>query len=342
MRFVDEARIHVASGAGGAGIVSFRREKFVPRGGPDGGDGGRGGHIIIKVDRSLATLLDLRYQRLHRATNGTPGRGDNRTGGAGADRIIRVPQGTQIRDAENSEVLWDLCERDSQIVVARGGRGGRGNARFATATRRAPEHAQPGEPGVELELRLELKLLADVGLIGFPNAGKSTLISRISRARPKIADYPFTTLVPNLGVVRVADDRSYVVADIPGIVVGAAKGDGLGARFLRHVERTRLFLFLITLDLTPGRDPISDFHALQQELLVHDPSLLDRASMVVLTQMDRPEVAELLPLVREKLEPSMGRIYPISAVTGHGLTELRRAIATQLAAAGQWGQQIGL
>ena len=324
------------SGAGGSGAVSFHREKFVPRGGPDGGNGGRGGDVCLRADPALATLLDLRYRRIRKAGHGRPGEGKNCTGANGTSIAIRVPVGTQVYDAETNDLLADLDMPHVEFVVAKGGRGGRGNAVFATPTRRSPDFCQPGEPGEEREVRLELKLLADVGLVGFPNAGKSTLVSRVSRARPKIADYPFTTLTPNLGVVKVADDRSYVMADIPGIIEGAAQGAGLGIRFLRHIERTRLFLFLITEDLDPARDPISDLRGLRRELAAHDPSLNERPYFVVLTQIDRPEVREWLPLIEEEFGPSIGNVLAISSVTGEGLRELLIAVARTLDAAGQW------
>ncbi len=249
--------------------------------------------------------------------------------------VVRVPVGTEVVDGDTGELLADLTTPDERFVVCRGGRGGRGNAAFATPSRRSPEHAQPGEPGEERSLVLQLKLLADVGLVGFPNAGKSTLVSRVSRARPKIADYPFTTLRPNLGVVRVDDARSYVVADIPGIIEGAAEGAGLGIQFLKHIERTALFLFLVTQDLDPARDPVSDYHALRNELSRYDASLLERPHLVLLSQCDRPEVAEQVDAVREAL-PGVG-ILEISAVTGQGLDALLKAVADALTASGRWG-----
>lgn len=336
MKFIDETMIEVRSGSGGAGAVSFRREKFVPRGGPDGGNGGRGGHVIFSADPTLATLLDYRYKQIFKAGNGVPGGTNDCTGADGNDLHIRVPVGTMIYDAETEEQLADLCVPHESMILLRGGRGGKGNAEFATPTRRTPEYAQPGEPGETRMVRMELKLLADVGLIGAPNAGKSTFIRKVSRAKPRVADFPFTTLTPQLGVVKVDDERSYVIADLPGLIEGAAKGAGLGFRFLRHVERTRLFLHLITQDWDSSRDPISDFKALRAELAEYDESLMERKCFIVLSQCDRPDVSEWLPLVKEELEPEFGTIYPISAMTGEGVPELLRAIARHMQEAGRW------
>ncbi len=325
------------AGHGGAGCVSFRREKFVPRGGPDGGDGGKGGSVIFEADPSLATLLDFRYRPIQAARNGRPGEGSGCDGADGGDLVVRVPVGTELRDANDGSLVGDLTEAGQRLVVARGGRGGLGNRNFATPSRQAPDFAQPGEDGEEREVVLVLKLMADVGLVGFPNAGKSTLISVLSRARPKIADYPFTTLSPNLGVVRVDDDRSYVMADIPGIIEGAADGAGLGLRFLKHIERTGLFLYLITQDLDPDRDPLGDFRMLRTELERHDPALLSRPAVVVLSQADRTEVLEQADAVRAALEPEGHEVIVISSVAGTGLDELRRAVARRLSARGRWG-----
>ncbi len=337
MKFIDEVQIYVCSGAGGAGAVSFRREKFVPRGGPDGGDGGRGGDVSFYADPALATLMDLRYKRRHIAQQGRPGTGKNCTGAGGRSLEISVPVGTQIKDAESGELLKDLVEAKQRFVIARGGLGGRGNSAFATPSRRSPDFAQPGRPGEERELLLELKLLADVGLVGFPNAGKSTLVSRMSRARPRIADYPFTTLRPNLGMVRVDEERSYVIADMPGLIRGAAEGAGLGIRFLKHIERCSLFVFLVTQDLEPGRDPLGDFRALREELGRYQPLLLKRPYLVVLSQMDRPEVSEQLSALQEALkeEPAL---LGLSAITGQGLKELQAAVAQALLDSGRWGE----
>lgn len=293
--------------------------------------------MIVAVDPSIATLMDLRYKRNLAAKNGQPGGPKNCSGANGSDCVIPVPVGTQIfqeHEDGTATLVADLDAPDARVVLAKGGIGGRGNAHFVTAARRAPDYAQPGRPGEEGDFRFELKLLADVGLVGFPNAGKSTLVSRISRARPKIADYPFTTLRPNLGVVRVDDMRSYVVADIPGLIEGAADGAGLGIRFLKHIERTRLFVFLVTQDYAPGRSPVEDYRKLCRELERYDAELLQRPQIVALSQVDRPDVAEQLDAVREAL-PGV-TVLPISAVTGAGLPELQRAIAEVLVARGRW------
>lgn len=336
-KFIDETRIMVRSGNGGAGCVSFRREKYVPRGGPDGGNGGDGGDVILEASRGLATLLDLRYKRKIIAPNGRPGEGQDCYGAAGADLVVRVPPGTEVYDDDTNELIVDLVEPGQTFVVAPGGKGGRGNAQFATASRRTPTYAQPGTEGVERNLRLELKLLADVGLVGFPNAGKSTLISRISRARPKVADYPFTTLRPNLGVVRVGDDRSYVVADIPGLIEGAADGAGLGIQFLRHIERTQVFLFMVTLDYAPDRSPIEDLAVLRAELGKYDAALLERPWVVALSQVDRPDAAEWFDWLREEV-PDEVDVLALSAVSGEGLDALHASIARLLMASGRWAE----
>ncbi len=308
----------------------------MPLGGPDGGNGGRGADVVLVADANLATLLDLRYRPRHLAPNGRPGGTRDCSGADGSDLFIRLPVGTQIYDAETDALLVDLVSDGERFVVARGGRGGRGNAKFATPSRRSPEYAQPGEEGSEVTLRLVLKLLADVGLVGFPNAGKSTLISKISRARPKIADYPFTTLTPNLGVVRVDVDRSYVVADMPGLIEGAADGAGLGIQFLKHIERTALFLFMVTQDLEPGRTPAGDFEALRRELGRYDPALLDRPYAVMLSQIDRTDVREQLDSLRAAVGDSVP-VHPVSAVTGEGLDALLTALARAVSASGRWG-----
>jgi len=330
MNFVDEVRIQVKAGDGGRGCVSFRRERFVPKGGPDGGDGGDGGNVLFEVDGGLSTLLDLRYQKVYRAGNGAPGMGKNRHGRNGEDLIIRVPPGTLIYDEQTGEKLADLTAEGERILLLRGGRGGRGNARFASSTNQAPRHAQPGLPGEERQLRLELKLLADVGLIGLPNAGKSTLISAVSAARPKIADYPFTTLVPNLGVVRYGGFRSFVMADIPGLIEGASQGQGLGSRFLRHVERTDLFLHLVDLSDLQQQDPVESFDMLGRELRQHNPLLADKPCFVVLTKQDLTEVRQRTPEVRRLFEQRGYRVFCISAATGEGLDTLVTALGTEL------------
>lgn len=293
--------------------------------------------MILVADRSLTTLLEYRHKRRHKARNGQPGGSKDCTGADGADAELRVPVGTQVYDADTGELLGDLAEDAARVVIAKGGRGGRGNANFATSTNRTPEHAQPGEKGVELDLKLELKLIADVGLLGFPNAGKSTLVSRISRARPRVADYPFTTLTPNLGVVRVDTDRSYVVADLPGLIEGAAEGAGLGHQFLRHLERTRLFLHLVTIDLDPDRDPVGDYRALRGELERFEPTLLERPSVVVVSQVDRTDVRERVEAIRDELEVEAGPILAISAVTGEGVDALLNRVSAELLRLGLWG-----
>ncbi|MGH7559118.1 MAG: GTPase ObgE [Gemmatimonadota bacterium] len=313
MQFVDEARISVKAGAGGSGCVSFRREKYVPRGGPDGGKGGQGGDVVIEVDTNLTTLYDYRYRTRYQARGGEHGSGNNRTGADGEDVRLRVPEGTIVRDAETGELLGDLTGAGQSVVVARGGRGGRGNAAFAGPTRQTPRRADTGEPGEEREIVLELKLIADVGLVGSPNAGKSTLLSRISAARPKIADYPFTTLTPNLGVVAPGEGRSFVVADIPGLIEGAAEGKGLGHRFLRHLERTRVLCFLI--DVTTP-DPQAEYETLKRELSEWSPALLERPRIVVWSKRDLGEPPA--DVAFDDAETTLA----ISAVSGRGLDEL--------------------
>jgi len=330
MQFVDEVKIHVKAGDGGRGCLSFRREKFIPLGGPDGGDGGDGGNIWIEVDTGLSTLLDFRYKVHYKAQNGAPGMGKNMHGKGGDDLTITVPPGTLIYDAESGERLADLTEPGSRLLFLKGGMGGRGNARFMTSTNRAPRHTQPGIPGEERWLRMELKLLADVGLVGMPNAGKSTLISAVSAARPKIADYPFTTLVPNLGVVRYGGYKSFVMADIPGLIEGASEGHGLGTRFLKHVERTDLILHLLDLsDLQTG-DPKENFAIINRELGRHKPEMLEKPQMVVLTKMDITEVREAAESLRPWFEEQGYRVFAISAVTGDGVEELVRTVGLEL------------
>src|SRR5215467_14593473 len=283
--FIDRAKIHVQGGDGGNGVTAFRREKFVPRGGPSGGDGGRGGDVILVADASLNTLLHLRYNPRHVADRGLHGEGSNRSGREGSDLIVNVPVGTQIFDSETTDLLADLSHDGDRWLAARGGRGGFGNAHFATSTNRAPRYHQSGSKGEELDLQLELKLLADVGLVGFPNAGKSTFISTVSAARPKIADYPFTTLEPHLGVVDAGDFRTFVIADIPGLIKGAHEGHGLGDRFLRHVERTTLLLHLVDVSFS-GRDPVSDYEIINRELAAYNARLAARQQIVVATKID--------------------------------------------------------
>jgi GTP-binding protein len=321
--FIDEARIYVEAGAGGEGMISFRREKYVPRGGPDGGDGGRGGDVVLETDPNLTTLQDYRYRSHYRAGRGAHGGGSNRTGAEGSSVVLRVPVGTVIREDATAEVLGDLVEPGQRLVVARGGRGGRGNARFATATRQAPQEAESGRPGEARTLRLELKLLADVGLVGSPNAGKSTLLARVSAARPKIADYPFTTLVPNLGVASV-DEESFVVADIPGLIEGAHEGRGLGIQFLRHIERTRFLLILIDATLD---DPAAEHRKLRTELAAHSRELAALPHAVVMTKLDL--VSGYTPPPAASFPEARG-VHAISAVTGEGVPALLRSVAVGL------------
>ncbi len=330
MKFVDEVRILVKAGDGGNGCVSFRREKFIPRGGPDGGDGGKGGDVILQADCQLSTLLDLTYPQTFRAQKGSHGKGKDQTGKNGKDLIIRVPVGTLVRDGETGEILQDLLFEGQRFIVAQGGRGGRGNARFATPSNRTPRHAEKGEKGQQRLLHLELKLLADVGLIGYPNVGKSTLLAQISSARPKIADYPFTTLTPNLGVVMREEGRSFVVADIPGLIEGASKGAGLGLNFLRHVERTRLLLHLLDISGEPLKDPIKDFHALNHELVSYHPSLQEKKQIVALNKIDLPGVRKRKEEVEERFKEIGYKVHPISAKTGEGVKELMEVVSQSL------------
>jgi GTP-binding protein len=317
--FLDQTKIHLSSGDGGSGIVSFRREKYVPRGGPDGGDGGRGGHIIFNVTNELTTLSDFRYKRRFRAGDGGQGESGNRTGKDGADLLIPVPVGTVIRNADTKAVLADLDTPGVEYLFLSGGRGGRGNARFATATRQAPQIAERGEPGTELWAELELKLIADIGLVGFPNVGKSTLLSKISAARPKIAAYPFTTLIPNLGVVD-HKGQSFVAVDIPGLIEGASQGVGLGLQFLRHVERTRILLHLIDVSGFSGRDPYNDYLQINRELSVYSPALTEKRQIIALNKVDTPEAAALAETFRTSA-PEL-TIFLISAATGAGIPGL--------------------
>ena len=325
--FIDEVRIWVKAGDGGDGCLAFRREKFVPRGGPSGGDGGRGGDVVLVASQHHNTLLHFRFNPEHKAQRGRHGEGSNRKGHEGASIDVPTPVGTVVYDLETGELLHDFTQPGDRFIVAHGGKGGKGNARYATATHQTPTEHEPGFPGEERRLRLELKLLADVGLVGFPNAGKSTLISRISAAHPKIADYPFTTLEPNLGVVRIADDRTFVVADIPGLIEGAHLGHGLGTQFLRHIERTRLLAHLVDVSESTGRDPVHDFEVVMGELGSFSESLLTKPMIVVATKLDAaqdPErVASLERLAAERGLP----FFKISSVTGEGIEPLKRAMA---------------
>jgi len=330
MKFVDEARIHVIAGNGGNGCLSFRRERYVPKGGPDGGDGGKGGDVILRADAQLATLLDFSYPQQFRAGRGVHGKGKDKAGRSGDDLIIRVPVGTLVRDDQTGELLEDFLLDGQEFVAAKGGRGGRGNARFATPTMRAPRRADKGEPGEERRLRLELKLLADVGLLGYPNVGKSTFLSKISSARPKIADYPFTTLAPNLGVVLRKERRPFVVADIPGLIQGASQGAGLGLTFLRHVERTKLLVHLLDASEGPSRDPVTDFRALNDELKAYDPLLPEKPQLLALNKMDLPSVRERAADIQMQFEKMGYRLYLISGLTGEGIDELIEAVSEAL------------
>ncbi len=325
MKFVDFAQVHVKAGDGGVGCVSFRREKFVPRGGPDGGNGGRGGSISLHANRQLATLLDYHYRRNYAARRGEHGMGARKTGKSGQDIVLDVPVGTLVRDGASGEVIADLVRPGYLVAVAKGGRGGRGNAEFATPTDQAPRHYELGEPGEERDLVLELKLLADVGLVGLPNAGKSTLISSISAARPRIADYPFTTLVPNLGIVRVDAGQSFVVADIPGLIEGAHEGKGLGTQFLRHIERTRVLVFLLD---SSGADPKADYRILLKEIGSFKKELLKKPRIIALTKIDIVEQRTLRPLL--KMPRGAVELHAISAVSGKGIPELVGAMWKKL------------
>lgn len=332
--FIDECRIHVQGGHGGRGCVSFRREKFVPRGGPDGGNGGRGGSVILRADRGLYTLYDARHRKHYRAPNGSHGKGADKNGRSGEDMELRLPLGTVIRDEETGVTLRELLAEDESWVAAKGGRGGRGNASFATSTNRTPHHAETGLEGEARWLRIELKVLADVGLIGFPNAGKSTLVARVSGARPRIASYPFTTLAPHLGMVE-SDDARFVIADIPGLIPGAHSGAGLGDRFLRHVERTRVLVHLLdpgpALLGEPGRSPLADYEAIRKELEAYAAELAARTEVVCLTKSDLvPEVERRRELERDFRARGL-EVRWISAVTSEGVEELLRHLAGELA-----------
>jgi GTP-binding protein len=336
--FIDEALIRVKAGDGGNGAVAFRREKYVPMGGPSGGDGGNGGSVVLEVDEGLGTLLDFRYRSEYRAKGGEHGGNKDMYGRGGDDLVLRVPPGTQVytkdRDGQ-SYLLGDLRTHGQRLVVARGGRGGRGNIHFKTSIDRAPRRAYPGSPGQEREIRLELKLLADVGLLGFPNVGKSSFIARVSAARPKIADYPFTTLVPNLGVVGLSGERSFVIADVPGLIKGAHAGAGLGHRFLRHLERTRVLLHLIEAGdgSTPDRSPLKDYEALRRELALFDPQLAERPEIVVLNKLDLPESRKKQARLAQAFARRKVGFHAVSAATGEGMPALLEAIWRVLAQA---------
>ncbi|MGE5559768.1 MAG: GTPase ObgE [Chloroflexota bacterium] len=328
--FVDKIKIFVKGGDGGNGCVSFRREKYVPEGGPNGGDGGRGGDVYAIVDGSVRTLMDFRYQRHHKAPRGQHGMGSNMHGKSGEDLFIKVPPGTAIFDDATGDLIADLTEEGELALIGAGGRGGKGNARFASATNTAPRMAEKGEPGEERWVTLELKLLADVGFVGFPNAGKSTLLASVTAAKPKIANYPFTTLVPNLGVARIEDGRSFVLADIPGLIEGASAGAGLGHDFLRHVERTRVLIHVIDAAGTEGRDPVADFAVINGELEQYRPGLSQRPQIVAANKIDLPEAGANVERLKAALEPQGYPVMPISAATGEGVRELMFRVADLL------------
>lgn len=324
--FVDKAEIHVKGGKGGNGIVAWRREKYEPSGGPYGGDGGNGGSIVLKADEGIRTLMDFRYKRVYNGENGEDGRTKKQFGKSGIDTIIKVPVGTLVKDKETGKVIVDLREKDQTYIIAKGGKGGRGNAKFATATRQAPGFAETGTKGQERDIVLELKLLADVGLVGFPNVGKSTILSIFSAARPKIANYHFTTLKPNLGVVRVGEEKSFVLADIPGLIEGASEGIGLGHDFLRHIERTRVLVHVLDVSGMEGRDPIEDFYTINDELVQYNSKLENRPQIIAANKMDIPGAEEQIERVRKEFEDKGIEVFPISAATGKGMEKLKFAI----------------
>jgi GTP-binding protein len=326
-RFVDQAEIFVRAGKGGDGCVSFRREKYVPRGGPNGGDGGKGGDVILVTDPQVETLLDFKFRPLNHAKNGQPGMGKDMFGRGGEDLFVRVPVGTIVRDRDSGELIVDMAEPGMQFVIARGGKGGHGNMHFAHSTNQAPRIAEKGEEGGQRWLKLELKLVADVGLVGLPNAGKSTFLSRVSAARPKIADYPFTTLKPQLGLVAVSDDARFVLADLPGLIEGAHKGMGLGDQFLRHIERTRVLLFILDTSGLSGSPPLEAYHTLRHELESYSALLAAKPALIAANKMDLPESRQQLPTLVASLPE---QIFPISAVTGEGIQPLLNAIVQLL------------
>nr|WP_263325574.1 GTPase ObgE [Neobacillus sp. Marseille-Q6967] len=327
--FVDQVKIYVKGGDGGNGMVAFRREKYVPKGGPAGGDGGKGADVVFEVNEGLRTLMDFRYQRHFKAQRGEHGMSKNQHGKNSKDMIVKVPPGTVVIDAETKEVIADLVEHGQRAVIAKGGRGGRGNSRFATPANPAPELAENGEPGQERDVILELKLLADVGLVGFPSVGKSTLLSVVSSAKPKIAEYHFTTIVPNLGMVETEDNRSFVMADLPGLIEGASEGVGLGHQFLRHIERTRVIVHVIDMAAMEGRDPYEDYLTINKELEEYNLRLTERPQIIVANKMDMPEAEENLQKFKDRLEEDYP-IFPISALTRKGLRELLFAIADKI------------
>lgn len=322
MQFIDYVKVHVTAGKGGRGCVSFRREKYVPKGGPDGGDGGRGGHVIFRATRDLNTLLDIKYRQQYKARNGQGGMGKNMHGKDGEDLFIPVPVGTVIKDSESREILQDLTVNGQEFTAVKGGRGGLGNTHFKSSVRQTPRFAQPGEPGGERTLELELKLLADIGLIGLPNAGKSTLISAVSSARPKIADYPFTTLVPVLGVVKYREFKSFVIADIPGLIEGAHKGTGLGFQFLRHVERTSMLLHLVDISETAEGDPVDNLEKINKELKLYSPELVKKPQAVAGTKIDIKGSGKRLDRLALYCKDKSYDFFPACSVTGEGIKKL--------------------
>ncbi len=327
--FVDKVKVYVKGGDGGNGMVAFRREKYVPDGGPAGGDGGRGASVIFEVDEGLRTLMDFRYNRHFKAPRGENGRSKSQHGKHAEDLIIKVPPGTTVIDSETQQVIADLTEHEQRAVIAKGGRGGRGNIRFATPVNPAPEIAENGEPGQEREVTIELKVLADVGLVGFPSVGKSTLLSVVSAAKPKIADYHFTTITPNLGVVETDDQRSFVMADLPGLIEGAHQGVGLGHQFLRHIERTRVIVHVVDMSALEGRDPYEDYLLINEELKQYNLRLLERPQIIVANKMDMPDAQDNLKQFKEKLTEDYP-IFSISAITKQGIRELLRTIADKI------------
>lgn len=322
--FADRAKIYIKSGKGGDGHVSFRREKYVPNGGPDGGDGGDGGSVIFEVDEGLNTLTDFRHIRKYCAGNGEEGGKKNCRGKNGADIIIKVPHGTVVKEAESGKVITDMSGENKRYVMLKGGRGGNGNQHYATSTMQAPKYAQPGQEAQELELQLELKVIADVGLVGFPNVGKSTFLSRVTNARPKIANYHFTTLNPNLGVVDLEDAKGFVIADIPGLIEGASEGVGLGHEFLRHIERTKVMIHIVDAASTEGRDPIADIYAINKELDAYNPDIAARPQVIAANKTDMlyGDDNDAVELIRQEFEPKGIRVFPISAISGQGVREL--------------------
>ena len=329
--FFDSVRIFIKAGDGGDGVVRFRREKYIPAGGPAGGDGGNGGSIYFEVDRNKSTLIDFKYRRKFVAESGEAGQSSKKNGKDGEDLIIKVPPGTIVKDSETGEVLIDLTHENQRVMIAKGGRGGRGNTHFATATRQAPGFAERGEPGEEITVELELKLIADVGLVGYPNAGKSSLLSVVSAAKPKIANYPFTTLVPNLGVVSLGEDHSFVLADIPGLIEGAHAGVGLGTEFLKHIERTRVLIHVIDASGLEGRDPVEDYYNINKELELYNPSLVKCPQIIAANKMDLPDAEENYLRLVEVAEKEGRQIFPISAATTKGTKELMHAVGQVLA-----------